>query len=672
MSVVWMPEQKTPDKFSRAASVFQSDRYKRGALHLGLMAEAVFNITDVHEVIRTANQGRNTPYPLIEGRMGDPTQYSMLKCYEGFHRHFQRYVRFRPPQDYEGYLPMGDESLRGRFKEGHRHKGEAPWVPPAHVQAYITPGVAGALRLISEAMILPPRPTVPPSAIEEIALAIQRGEVLSPGQEIQFRSFATQQQGYLSSDNVVVPLWTYVTHLAESFRTHGDVKICNLREDGQVDTDHLRSVIDPNTRTVLFATVGNPLSVAMEPTVFDEILRIVEAKMKEYNHPIVVIADVIYEHFRKDQSKRIDPIYRADQFGTSVPVIKTSSMSKMMPIPGQRLGYFVVDWDPSVFPAERHDFFTALNLLYWPTLGPVSTSSQRALASLYTAVNSRNLVEDDLAPVVAVLVALKDLQDRKGEGDKHILFSSEAIRAQMREMSIPEDHFSSSKISSRTRKLANKVLAGYGVDITSQRVKYICDRLAEIGYIEIVETEGASSFYKLVKPIPPIEQDKDGQLKLYGISENREWAAIGVEFGIEAEDARYQAHKDRMREIVAERVFYFAKKLDEMKRSGLGVYLHPAYYDKGELSPDRFNAFYVLWGFERLRVYSPRISQAAIVATKCVNMGLPIIAGVPAEKFVPFDARKDDTSYIRTVALMDKKEQDEMFKIIAALARELG
>jgi len=666
MSVVWMPEQKTLDKFSRAASVFHSDRYKLGALHLGLMAEAVFNITDVHEVIKTANQGRASPYPLIEGRMGDPTQYTQLKCYEGFHRHFQRYVRFRPPQDYEGYLPMGDESLRGRFKEGHRHKGEAPWVPPAHVQAYITPGVAGALRLISEAMILPPRPNVIPSAIEE---TIRRGAVPDLDQE-DSRTFATRHRG--CSDNVVVPLWTYVTHLAESFRTHGDVKICNLREDGQVDIGHLKSVIDESTRTVLFATVGNPLSVAMEPKVFDEILRIVEAKMKEYNHPILVIADVIYEHFRKDQSKRIDPIYRADQSGTSVPVIKTSSMSKMMPIPGQRLGYFVVDWDPSVFPAERHDFFTALNLLYWPTLGPVSTSSQRALASLYTAVNSRNLVEDDLAPVVAVMVALKDLQDKKGEGDKHILFSSERILAQMREMNIPEDHFSSSKISSRTRKLANKVLAGYGVDITSQRVKIICDRLAEIGYIDISETEGSSSFYKLIKPIPSIEHDKEGQLKLYGISENREWAAIGVEYGIETEDARYQAHKDRMREIVAERVFYFASKLDEMKRSGQGVYLHPAYYDKGELSPDRFNAFYVLWGFDKLRVYSPRISQAAIVATKCVNMGLPIIAGVPAEKFVPFDARTDETSYIRTVALMDKREQDEMFKIIAALARELG
>jgi hypothetical protein len=654
----------------KGLSVFQEERNRLGAAHIGRMAEAVFNRTDVNDVIDHVNRGRLDNYPMIEGRLGDPPQYN-LGPYEGYHRHLQRYVNFNPAKAYDGYLLQGDESLKERFRQGHRIDGKQPHVPP-HIEVFITNGVAGGLRLISEALLCPPNVNGLSSSSLERIESMLRSDTVGPNELREMADFIAAGRAKLAPDNMVMPLWTYVSHLAETFRSHGDVKLCKLKSDGQVDTEHLFGIIDRNTRAVLFATVGNPLSVAMEPAVFDDILRIVQQKMCEFEHPIVVIADIIYEHFRRDKSKRIDPIQRALHLDCGVPVVETSSMSKMMAIPGQRVGYLRIHWDPAVFPCARRDLMTKMDLLYWPTLGPVNTLAQRALGSLYSDINAAKPVEEELAPFVAILSSLKDLTDQKGKGDKHLLFSQAEIDSRLKEIGIPDDSYSSSKLSSRTRKLANRELLRYGVDITSDRVIEICGVLSQHGYIEAVK-HGSTIFYKLVADIPDVKRDQDGKLMLYGIAGDKAWADIGKECGIQTEDVRFQAHKEFMRNTVFERVDYFSSKLDEMRKEGLGIYLHPAYYDANEtLVPDRFNAFYVLWGLDKFRAYSPRESQAARVASMCVQKKLKMIVGVPAEKFVTIDARNDSTSYIRTVALMGRDDMDEMLEIIRVLATEPG
>jgi hypothetical protein len=186
-----------------------------------------------------------------------------------------------------------------------------------------------------------------------------------------------------------------------------------IEKDGQIDLDHVDSIIDKNTRAVLLATVGNPLSVAMDPEKFDNLLRIVHKKMMKYGHPIVVIPDTIYEPFRRARGNRISPIQRAmrlkEDEDISVPVIDVSSFSKMMAIPGERVGQMLIWWPQDTFPKERHDFLLTLDNLYSLMLGPVPTDIQCALAELYEGVNSRYPVEEEIAPVAAVLTALKEL-----------------------------------------------------------------------------------------------------------------------------------------------------------------------------------------------------------------------------------------------------------------------
>jgi DNA-binding transcriptional ArsR family regulator len=344
----------------------------------------------------------------------------------------------------------------------------------------------------------------------------------------------------------------------------------------------------------------------------------------------------------------------------------------MMAIPGQRVGFMRILWDPRTFPDERSDFFDTMNYLYWPTLCPVSRHVQRALGDMYTHMKRGSPVEEELAPIAAILHALKELTEMKGTGHKFQIFTYEETAERIRGMGVPEDYYSHKMIASRTRKIANQVLAGYGVDIYSAKVREIGKRLQEAGLVDVIE-KGELTFYKLREDVPPLEKDEGGQLKLYGISSWELWDDIADRCKVPSEDELYRQHKQKMRKTVHERVLYFAQKLEEMRQEGIGVYLHPAYYDEnGRLDPDRLNAFYVLWGFSALKAYSPNMSQAAQFAYKCVELGQPIVACVPGELFVPYELRSDDTSYIRIVALQPEDLMDRQLGIIRAVARELS
>jgi aspartate/methionine/tyrosine aminotransferase len=655
----------------RGASVYLSQRYSERASHLGRIRDVVFNETDVDKVIALATNKGQDQYPIIEGRLGDPTKYPGLGSYGGYHRHLRRYIYFHGAADYDGYAPSGDRDLKLRLADGgYRGAGKLP--VPGYLGVFITPGVAGALRLLSEALLLPPDQHMPDLArLEAIAPDIERGTDVGGHAEFLLSLLKDVKKG-LTQDNVVMPVWTYVSHLAESFRCHGDVKLCAIEEDGQLDLDSLRQVIDQNTRIVLFATVGNPLSVGMEPERFDKILMIVAEKMAEYGHPIVVVADVIYEQFRRDGDSEIDAIQRALRLELGVPVIEVSSFSKMMAIPGQRVGFMRMLWDPRTFPEERSDFFHTLDYLYWPTLCPVSRHVQRALGDMYTHMKRGSFIEEELAPIAAVLHALGELSEMEGRGHKYPLFSYEEVVERVRSLGVPDGYYSHKIIASRTRKIANNVLAGYGVDIQSGKVREIGKRLEKAGLVDVME-KGGLVFYKLKAEIPPLVKDAAGQLILYGISSWEQWEPIAEGCGVARENEMYLQHKQKMRGIVHERVFRFASRLDEMRREGAGVYLHPAYYDaSGALDPARLNAFYVLWGFDALRSYSPHISQAAQFAYKCLELGLPIVACVPGELFMPYELRSSDTSYLRIVALQPEDVMESQLLIIRRVARELA
>lgn len=625
---------------------FRSERYKERGKHLARMGSYLFDRTDVDDVIAGVRQKR-PDYQLIEGRMGDPTLYDGLRSYEGFHRFEKRYRYFNPPSASDSYEIGGYEPLKGRLRRGKwRIENYIP--VPQDIPVFITSGVAGALSIICPALLLP-----------------------------------SEKKESVAPDNVVIPTWTYVSHMAEAAMSQAEVRLCDLDDEGQVNVGHLKSIIDPHTRAVIFATVGNPLSVAMKPSVFDGILTTVHEKMVEYGHPIVVVADVIYEHFRRDRKAVIDPHQRALHLGLEVPVIETSSFSKMMAIPGHRVGYLRLLWDstwgPGSFRDERHDFMKALSDTYGRLLGQVNNPTQKALGELYSAINARWPVEEALAPVAVVLTAIKELTEQKGKGDPHTFMTYESADETVRELGLePAEWFTASAIARRARKLANRQLAGgYGVDMRTEMVGGICEMLKKFNLVDATDkgsSEKKRVLYKLRTEVPDIKRADNGTLLLYGISGNSDWIQIGEKCGMSTEDELYRRHKEMMREMIFKRAFYFAEQIDVMRRNSLGVYLHPSYYDSdGKLDPNRFNSFYVMWGFKKLRRYAPNVpSQAAQVAAICVDNGLPIIANVPGELFVPPDKRDDGTSYLRNVALQPREEMDRMLEIIRILARELA
>ena len=666
----------------RGAEVFRSERYQKRGSHLGRIPDVTFNRTAVDDAIERVNRDRqyDKPHPLAEGRLGDPTRYEGLQSYSGYGRHLRRYIYFHRSHEFNGYDPSGDESFKTSLRKGRwRAEGYIP-VPP-YIEVYITPGVAGALRLVSEALLLPPYnfPELPhrEKMAELLDSALrncgEKGETPQRLAELLGTVRARFERGMVR-DNVVMPMWTYVSHLAETFRSHGDVKICGIAPDGQIDIGSLKSGIDRNTRAVLFATVGNPLTVAMEPSVFGSILDVTKAKMAEFGHPILVIADIVYEYFRRDRSKRIDAIQETLKRGGDVPVIEMSSFSKMMAIPGQRVGYCRILWKPDLFPKERADFLNVMKWLYQPTLGPVARHIQRALGDLLTSIASHDPVEEELAPIAAVMAAMKELGEKKDISSFHLLFRPQVVQETLSNMGVPEGYFSASCIACRARDIANAELGGYGVDVKSEKVDYIATRLVEAGLARVVKGTNFLGreirFYQLAVGIPEVKKDPDGQLELYGISKSREWRMIAAACRVRTEDACYQEYKDMMRGVVFERVLHFAKKLDDMRPEG--VYLHPAYYGgDGALDPNRLNSFYVLWGFEKLRSHDPEMPQAARIVELCVENSRPILASVPAEVFIPFELRGRDTSYVRTVALQPVAEMDEMLETIRIIAREL-
>ncbi|VVC03687.1 Histidinol-phosphate aminotransferase [Candidatus Bilamarchaeum dharawalense] len=666
---------------------FREGRHGERAAHIDLIGGVVFDTTDAGRRIKHFTDNKY-PFGLIEGRFGDPTCYPDLAPYSGYERHVAR-ARFHSPRLHSSYVMGGDPALKEYLREGRKSPDNIQ--VPEDVGVFITAGVAGALRMISDATLLPLYLNLNGIDVTSLHNLFETGKQTET--DVSNVLHILGQLKNFHMDNVVVPEWTYPSHLAETYRAHGQVLICPITPDGQIDIEQLKKTINPFTRTVLFATVGNPLSVAMEPTKFDEILRVVSAKMKEFNHPIIVVADTIYETFRRCNADgsitRIDPIQRAlklkDQLDPPVPVIATSSFSKMMAIPGQRVGYMRVYWDSSVFPNERYNFLKSLQLLYSPTLCPVSQHIQWALGTLYGDINANVHIDEDFIPIIAVLTALKKLKQTDLKTWRANVPAFEGT---------PVGYFSDYDISEMFGVMGNSFYDGdYGTRTTT-RIRELCSSLKDvtvkngsgmIKLIDVTEVNG-KSFYRLVAdiPDPPFARDDlmDSVLldpngvpisRIYGSVTDPDWAYIASRCGIKTEFEAYSEHKEHMRKVVFERTAAFARDFDSLR--DLGIFMYPAYYEGGDpihgkLVVERINAFYILYALKNLQHYTPHgLSQAARLVEEAVKVRGQLIANTPGELFLPPESRSDKTSYIRHVALQRDDERGRMIETLKKVAR---
>jgi aspartate/methionine/tyrosine aminotransferase len=650
--------------------------YRLNANHIAKIADAAFNRTQVNDVIEKYDSAydklRMGGLDVIYATFGDPSQYGGIGTYRGYKRHEQRCMYFMESAKSNGYNPGGNRALISRIRDGWKMGPDGNVPVPDEVGVYITSGVAGALRLLCDALIFPPVPDVSVPEIINLEKTLldrrDKGQPPSEDEYNQVLKILDEVRRCCVKSNVVMPLWTYSSHLAEVFRAHGQVRTCDITDEGQINTKSLGEKICSKTKAVIFATVGNPLSTAMHPEVFDEVLKVVREKMDEFKRPIIVIADTIYEHFRRRPETRIDPVRRAAQLDLGVPVVDTSSFSKMMVLAGARAGFIRHFWDRDSFSAERHDFLRALELLYWPTLCPVANQPQLALGELYGSINRREPIEEDLAPLAAMLTALKNIAENKGRNIKSTFFSYLEVMQRMQEWGVEPEHYLDSTVATQTRKLANKQLQGYAVDIDHEKMGMLIEKAVRAGIISVAEINGENCL-KLEKPelVPPLKRDEQGQLKLFGISMNADWIKIAEMCGIKTEDVAYDEHKSYMRETCFERTDYFVDQIMTVP----GVRLHPAYFKQnGEIDRDRFNAFYAMWAFEGLMEFNPKMVQAARIAELCIQNSKSVIATIPGELFLPPEIRHLHPSFVREVTLTTKEQTDEVVKSAKVISRE--
>ncbi|MFN7991464.1 MAG: pyridoxal phosphate-dependent aminotransferase [Candidatus Micrarchaeia archaeon] len=186
-------------------------------------------------------------------------------------------------------------------------------------------------------------------------------------------------------DEVVIPTWSYIIYFAEAALSRARVVNAPLARNGEPDLDALESVITRRTKALFITTVGNPLGIAMGKETFCEILSLINRKEREYNHPIYLVADTIYESFRSG-SYRIDPMELAASEGRIGPTVELYSISKMIGAPAARLGWMRVHRG-TAFDEEVSSWIESLAKICQPTLGPVATPFQLALSRMFNELS---------------------------------------------------------------------------------------------------------------------------------------------------------------------------------------------------------------------------------------------------------------------------------------------
>jgi len=113
--------------------------------------------------------------------------------------------------------------------------------------------------------------------------------------------------------------------------------------DFQPNAEAIGNAITPKTKAIIINSPNNPTGVIYSEETIKKIAAVLEAKQKEYGHPIYILADEPYRELAYDgyEVPWLTNYYRNTIVGYS--------WSKSLSLPGERIGYLVV-------PSEADDF----------------------------------------------------------------------------------------------------------------------------------------------------------------------------------------------------------------------------------------------------------------------------------------------------------------------------
>jgi aspartate/methionine/tyrosine aminotransferase len=297
------------------------------------MADYTLRRTDVSDA---ADRARRMGRPIADARLGDLTVFGMAP--------YPRYVELvgeaiGDPKSWSYGDARGIEGLREILGHGNIETGKGGYtIPPDRV--FLGPGVSGISRSLFSAMI-----------------------------------------NRSAGDEVVIPEWSYIIYFAEAALSGAGVVNVPLTQSGEVDVERLHASISERTKAIFITTVGNPLGIAMRRETFADVIAAVNAREREFNHPIYLVADTMYECFRTVPNP-IDPIASSIESGRIGPTIELYSISKMIGAPGARLGWMRL-YHGGDFGGEIDAFVELMSRLLQPSLGSNSVAFQLALQRLY-------------------------------------------------------------------------------------------------------------------------------------------------------------------------------------------------------------------------------------------------------------------------------------------------
>ena len=124
------------------------------------------------------------------------------------------------------------------------------------------------------------------------------------------------------------------------FINNAGAKIIKVNPDKKTfypDLTDFKNKINNNTTAIIINSPNNPTGVLYKEDIIKKICEILKSKEKEYNHPIYIISDEPYR----------DLIYTSDKYPFITNYynnsIITYSFSKSISIPGERIGYILVN-----------------------------------------------------------------------------------------------------------------------------------------------------------------------------------------------------------------------------------------------------------------------------------------------------------------------------------------
>ncbi len=107
-------------------------------------------------------------------------------------------------------------------------------------------------------------------------------------------------------------------------------------EDWQIDFAAFEKLVTNHTKAVIVNSPNNPSGAVYSEATIKKLAEILQAKEKEYNHPIFIIADEPYREIAfKGYTVPYIPKYYAN-------TLVCYSYSKSFSLPGERIGYIVV------------------------------------------------------------------------------------------------------------------------------------------------------------------------------------------------------------------------------------------------------------------------------------------------------------------------------------------